>query len=50
MYDEADQAIVMSSGEGPVSTKANVEDLASSVELSGKRVFVRVSAFFLIVV
>lgn len=28
---------------GPVSTKANVQDLANSVELSGKRVFVRVS-------
>lgn len=29
--------------EGPVSTKANVRDLASSVDLAGKRVFVRVS-------
>lgn len=34
----------MSSEGGPVSTKSNVQDLADSVELSGKRVFVRVSA------
>lgn len=33
----------MSTEAGPVSTKANVHDLARSVELSGKRVFVRVS-------
>ncbi|CAN0045957.1 unnamed protein product, partial [Discosporangium mesarthrocarpum] len=32
----------MASETGPVSTKANVEDLAGSVELAGKRVFVRV--------
>lgn len=28
---------------GPVSSKANVQDLADSVDLAGKRVFVRVS-------
>lgn len=32
----------MSADSGPASTKANVYDLAASVDLSGKRVFVRV--------
>lgn len=39
-----EQAARMASEGGPVSTKANVHDLASSVDLSGKRVFVRVRA------
>lgn len=29
-------------GDGPASIKTNVEDLAHSVDLAGKRVFVRV--------
>lgn len=33
----------MASEAGPKSSKANVQDLAASVDLGGKRVFVRVS-------